>query len=1318
MVGQGKRPLKVFLCHASGDKPTVRQLYKRLVQEGLDAWLDQEKLLPGQDWRLEIPKAVQEADVVVICLSNRSITKEGYIQKEIKFALDIADEKPEGTIFLIPARLEDCPVPERLNRWQWVDLFEENGYVRLLRSLKIRADKTGAVIEPQAYDDKEHEKRIEQLYTEGLAAFWVEDWDKACHRFQTILSEQPNHQGAIEKLEEAERQRNFTKLYSKAVEAQKNQEWQLAINTLEELLKKASTYKDAEAILKTARRELQLKTLYAEAKTLHTAQKWEAVLRVFEQISSIDPNYTDPEGLLASAQKEEAELQRLARLNKLYSNAIHKMDAGQWYEARTLLEQVHKSETGFLETERLLRKVEDEINRHEEQQKRQDQINTLYEQANGLLRSKKWRKALEKIEEIQTLDGQFDDPENIAEQAQKEIEREEQEAERQNELAAMYTEAVRFVREEKYQEALEKLQEVRNIDPKYPDRQMVQWTASRSLKALAKPVSEKRKVALPKSLWIGLGGVVIIAAVILALNLSGDRDGEQALPVIPVSSATQATNVNIDPTLYDNFENPPDGEYDEALWSPIWSGDYATVVKKDGQLFFTVKDTHQYRLVAEEYKDFFIREPFFMEAELFINPVTTGDFTHLIFSLNANHKITGDSYGTVCGIFSENEEQNISCHNFEKDSESVVALENTSPDWHTFRIEVYPPGIIRYVIDGIRESEYTFSQPDQFDNLRFNVNLGMNMEGTTATGYFDNVRMGTIADDPIIETVELPSSPSTKTDPTMYDDFTNAAHDGSYDMSLWSFWKSTGSGGKFVQNNGIFTIDVGVNDALDIVLTKYINYQVTEPIFYEARIMLESMMSATSFELNVGGDKEWLACSISNNKSSELQSLSCGGNYTSGYEEAVKFTNMDVSWHLFRIEIYPDTSQIVYSIDGIRRETYKLPSTEEQGRNRFIFGFSIGDDTSDNLSPKMYIDYVRIGAIQDDSSATSAPEQSICDSIQECRQLAEKAVESNDPESALDYFNLAINMVPSNLKPQYSGLWHDRADVQEKLQNFDKAQNDRDIWWLYDLDVQKIVFSSDRDGNNEIYVMDVKGEKVIRLTFDPSNDGGAAWSPDGSTIAFASDRSGNQDVFLMDLDGSNLRNLTNNPAIDAQPSWSPDGSQIAFYSDRSWNGDIYIMNADGTNSTCIVKDNASDWGPAWSPDGSKIAYSTDAYGDHAAVVMVNSDGSDFQDLSNHAAGDSSPSWSPDGKKITFTSKRRYDETMIYILDLESNKVELLLDAHGWGSKWSPDGNQIVFTSYNDLHDNEIALFDFQTQNLVFLTDNDANDERPSWSPLP
>jgi formylglycine-generating enzyme required for sulfatase activity len=137
------RPLKVFLCHASEDKPAVRELYKKLVAQGIDVWLDEEKLLPGQDWQFEIPGALQDSDAVIVCLSSASITKEGYIQKEIKYAIDKADEKPEGTIFIIPVRLQECEVPRRLERWQWIDLFEKADYDRLLNSLTIRAKSLG-----------------------------------------------------------------------------------------------------------------------------------------------------------------------------------------------------------------------------------------------------------------------------------------------------------------------------------------------------------------------------------------------------------------------------------------------------------------------------------------------------------------------------------------------------------------------------------------------------------------------------------------------------------------------------------------------------------------------------------------------------------------------------------------------------------------------------------------------------------------------------------------------------------------------------------------------------------------------------------------------------------------------------------------------------------------------------------------------------------------------------------------------------------------------------------------------------------------------
>jgi TIR domain-containing protein/Leucine Rich Repeat (LRR) protein len=138
-----KRKLKVFLCHSSNDKPQVRRLYKKLSNDNIDTWLDAENLLPGQEWEYEITKAVANSDAIIICLSNNSVTKEGFVQKEIRFALGKAEEKPEGTIFIIPALLEDCEVPQRLSKRHWVKLFEKNGYNLLLKALSVRVTNLG-----------------------------------------------------------------------------------------------------------------------------------------------------------------------------------------------------------------------------------------------------------------------------------------------------------------------------------------------------------------------------------------------------------------------------------------------------------------------------------------------------------------------------------------------------------------------------------------------------------------------------------------------------------------------------------------------------------------------------------------------------------------------------------------------------------------------------------------------------------------------------------------------------------------------------------------------------------------------------------------------------------------------------------------------------------------------------------------------------------------------------------------------------------------------------------------------------------------------
>ncbi len=131
--------LKVFLCHSSGDKDAVRGLYQALEADGYDAWLDEEDILPGQEWDSVIKKALKTSDVILICLSQAAIEKEGYVQREVRLALDRAQEMVPGSIFVIPARLEACDLPDWLASYQAVDLYREGGYERLKLALAARA---------------------------------------------------------------------------------------------------------------------------------------------------------------------------------------------------------------------------------------------------------------------------------------------------------------------------------------------------------------------------------------------------------------------------------------------------------------------------------------------------------------------------------------------------------------------------------------------------------------------------------------------------------------------------------------------------------------------------------------------------------------------------------------------------------------------------------------------------------------------------------------------------------------------------------------------------------------------------------------------------------------------------------------------------------------------------------------------------------------------------------------------------------------------------------------------------------------------------
>lgn len=190
------RPLKVFLCHARADQYAVRWLYYYLVDLEIDAWLDVEKLLTGQEWEREIPKAIRNSDAIILCLSKDSINREGYIQKEIRYALDKAREMPlSGRLFLIPVRLDDYDIlpklSEDLAKIQYVDLFEESGCIKLLQSLqnRIREVEARPIEDSMGGSMREKTKQLAKMITREMR--WKEKREQNPQMQMRVINKTP-----------------------------------------------------------------------------------------------------------------------------------------------------------------------------------------------------------------------------------------------------------------------------------------------------------------------------------------------------------------------------------------------------------------------------------------------------------------------------------------------------------------------------------------------------------------------------------------------------------------------------------------------------------------------------------------------------------------------------------------------------------------------------------------------------------------------------------------------------------------------------------------------------------------------------------------------------------------------------------------------------------------------------------------------------------------------------------------------------------------------------------------------------------------------
>jgi formylglycine-generating enzyme required for sulfatase activity len=138
-----KSEIQIFLAHASEDKPAVLALHERLKQAGYKPWLDKKDLIPGQNWRSVIPKAIADSQLFIACLSQRSIAKQGFVQREFKMALNQYADRPPNSIYLIPLRLDECDIPDlrqeeyglNLRDLHWLDYWEEDGFEQLERAI-------------------------------------------------------------------------------------------------------------------------------------------------------------------------------------------------------------------------------------------------------------------------------------------------------------------------------------------------------------------------------------------------------------------------------------------------------------------------------------------------------------------------------------------------------------------------------------------------------------------------------------------------------------------------------------------------------------------------------------------------------------------------------------------------------------------------------------------------------------------------------------------------------------------------------------------------------------------------------------------------------------------------------------------------------------------------------------------------------------------------------------------------------------------------------------------------------------------------------
>ncbi len=269
----------------------------------------------------------------------------------------------------------------------------------------------------------------------------------------------------------------------------------------------------------------------------------------------------------------------------------------------------------------------------------------------------------------------------------------------------------------------------------------------------------------------------------------------------------------------------------------------------------------------------------------------------------------------------------------------------------------------------------------------------------------------------------------------------------------------------------------------------------------------------------------------------------------------------------------------------------------------------------------------------------------------------------------------------------------------------------------------KIAFVSNRDGNNEIYVMNADGTEPIRLTNNTFSDTNPKLSVDGSKIVFCSNRDGNFEIYAMNVDGTSQTRLTSNASDDTEPAWSPDGEKIAYTSNISGNDQIWVMSANGSNQTQLTfyPDPANQEllttkkQPEWSRDGTKIVFNSDGPGNMFYIQVMNSDGSNLHIVQSSGMFSiiDEPTWSPDNIHIAFLNSGAGD--FIQVMSYSDNtSIPYPVPSNSNCPSYSTDGSMIAFHSRHGSA-NDIYIMGADGTEQTRITNNPADDREPSWA---